>query len=200
MFIQIFQGPVTDPTAAERLMRRWDDELRGGAPGFLGATAGVTAEGVFIAAARFESPQHAAENGGREQQGAWWNEMEKVFTATPTFHDCSEVDVLLGGGSDAAGFVQVMQRAEVTDRSVVAEVDRSLAEVISTYRPDVLGLVRAWHDDGPGCTELVWFTSEVEARRHEGDPLPDAVIDLMARADEVSSLPVYFDLTRPVLI
>src|SRR6476659_10179973 len=101
MFVQVISGKVTDVDAFERLGERWQQELKPGAVGFL-------------VAARFKSADAAAKNSARPEQGAWFAEMEKVVDDV-TFHDCSRIETLFGGGKDDAGFVQVM-RGQVKDK------------------------------------------------------------------------------------
>src|SRR6516165_1009866 len=108
MFIQVITGKVTDVDQMQRVMDRWERDLRPGATGFLGATIGLTDDDRFVAMARFESGDAAKKNSERPEQGQWWSEMEKV-TQDVTFHDCSRIETLFGGGKDEAGFVQVMQ-------------------------------------------------------------------------------------------
>ena len=115
MFIQVISGKVTDVEAMDRLSDRWEQELRPGAKGFLGVTQGVTDDGRFVVMARFESAEAAAKNSERPEQGEWFAEMEKVVEDV-TFHDCSRVETLFGGGKNEATFVQVMQ-GRVKDRA-----------------------------------------------------------------------------------
>ncbi len=109
MFVQVIQGPVSDTEGLKRQMDRWVDELQPGATGYLGSTFGVTENNVAIAIARFESPDAAMRNSARPEQATWWQETEKYFSGDVTFHDSTAVDIFLNGGSDKAGFVQVMQ-------------------------------------------------------------------------------------------
>ena len=41
MFVQAIEGRVADREALRRELERWENELRPGARGFLGSTAGV---------------------------------------------------------------------------------------------------------------------------------------------------------------
>ena len=70
------------------------------------------------------------------------------------------------GGSDDAGFVQIMA-GSVTDR-VKAEAMETpeLLEQLRAARPDLLGGVRVWFDDG-SFVEAAYFTSEEDARKGE---------------------------------
>ena len=91
-----------------RQLELWRREIKPGASGYLGSTGGVTSDGRSITLVRFESEQAARANGERAEQGAWWTETAKAFDGGVTFHDCREVDTILGGGSNDARFVQVM--------------------------------------------------------------------------------------------
>ena len=71
----------------------------------------------------------------------------RASTGEVTFHDCRDVDVLLDGGSDDAGFVQIMQgraKDQADMRSRQSAIEPALREV----RPDLLGGTIAWHGDG----------------------------------------------------
>ena len=60
MFVQVFQGPVSDPAQVKELLDRWVVELGPSADGWLGSTGGVTDEGWFIGLARFDSEERRA--------------------------------------------------------------------------------------------------------------------------------------------
>jgi len=195
MFMQIIQGRVSDPEAAKVTMDRWHQDLAPGAIGWLGGTYGFTDDGTLVAAVRFDSAQAARANSARPEQGAWWAEMEQHFTGEVTFHDCGEVMLLLGGGSDDAGFVQIIQ-GRVRDRERARELVEQSDGMIAAYRPDVLGATIAIDENG-FFTETVAFTTEAEARENEQKELPSEAADLvreeMALLDDVH----YFDLHRP---
>ena len=195
MLIQVIEGKVKDADLLRRQMERWRGELKPGASGYLGSTGGITADGRGITLARFESEQAAKANSDRPEQGAWWNETAKAFDGPATFHDCREVDLLLGGGSNDAGFVQIIQgraKNESEMRKRVSELEGQLRE----RRPDILGMMLAWHGDG-GFTQAVYFTSEENARRQEQATEQDQL------RQEYMSLfegqPTFFDLTEPEL-
>ena len=109
MFIQVIEGKVKDADLLRRQNDRWLAELKPGTKGYLGSTGGVTPDGRSIFLARFESEDAARANSERPEQGAWWNETAKAYDGEPTFHDCREADTMFGGGSNDAGFVQVIQ-------------------------------------------------------------------------------------------
>ena len=200
MFVQVISGKVKDTDAFERLGERWETEVRPGAVGYLGVTEGTTDDGRFFVAARFESADAAAKNSGRPEQGAWFSEMEKVVDDV-TFHDCSRIETLFGGGKDEAGFVQVMQ-GHVKD---LAKADAMFAraadaeKVLGSVRPDVIGEVVDIHDDGDGFTDIVYFTSEAEARAAEQRDMPADAQAMMQEFEAALEVEEYFDLKRITL-
>jgi len=170
MFMQIIQGKVTDVERARRLLDRWQSELQPGAKGWLGGTYGVTDDGMLLGCVRFEDAAAAQANSFRPEQGMWWQEMEQCFTGPVTFHNCDDVRLLLGGGSDEARFVQVIQ-GRVRDRERFLGLVDSSGELISRYRPDILGATIAIDEDGV-VTETIAFTDEAAARKAEQQQLP----------------------------
>jgi hypothetical protein len=200
MFVQVISGKVKDTDAFERLGERWETEVRPGAVGYLGVTEGTTDDGRFFVAARFESADAAAKNSARPEQGEWFAEMEKVVDDV-TFHDCSRIETLFGGGKDDAGFVQVMQ-GRVKD---LAKADAMFAratdaeKVLGSVRPDVIGEVVAIHDDDNGYTDIVYFTSEAEARAAEQREMPADAQAMMQEFESALEVDEYFDLKRITL-
>ncbi|MDQ3452851.1 MAG: hypothetical protein M3493_09205 [Actinomycetota bacterium] len=165
MFVQVIQGKAKDAAALREQWQRWDRELQPAANGFLGSTAGVTADGEFIALARFESEEAARANSDRADQAAWWTETSQYLEGT-MFHDCTLVDLVNDGGSDGAGFVQVIQ-GKVTDVDRARELDRETQDQMKDVRPDVIGGIVAWHPQDGRFTNAMYFTSEAEARAKE---------------------------------
>ncbi|HET7490170.1 MAG TPA: hypothetical protein VFJ85_19760 [Acidimicrobiales bacterium] len=197
MFIQIITGKVVDAGGLARQMERWEIELRPGAEGFLGSTAGVTTDGRGFVAARFDSEEAARRNSDRPEQSAWWAETEKMLSDV-VFRDSEEVVTMGGGGSDQARFVQVM-RGHVTDAARMAQLRARMAEfeeAMAALRPDVLGDVVAIHGDGT-FTDIVYFTSEAEARANEAKEMPAEAQAMFAEWMEVAPVDEYLDLTDP---
>lgn len=200
MFVQVISGKVTDLDAMERLSERWDTELKPGATGYLGVTQGVTDDGRFVVAARFESSDAAAKNSARPEQDAWWQEMSKTVDDV-VVHDCSRIETLFGGGKDDAGFVQVM-RGRIRDAKKADEMFGRSADaekVLRSVRPDVIGEVVAIHDDGSGYTDLVYFSSEEKARAAETREMPADAQALMQEFESALEVAEYLDLHRLVL-
>lgn len=82
------------------------------------------------------------------------------------FHDCIEVDLINDGGSDDAGFVQVIQ-GKTTDVGKARELDARMEPRLKDLRPDVIGGIVAWHPQNGRFTNVLYFTSEAEARAKE---------------------------------
>ncbi|HEY4397890.1 MAG TPA: hypothetical protein VGO28_09470 [Acidimicrobiia bacterium] len=196
MFVQVIEGRVSDRERLHRQMDRWQMDLRPGATGFLGSTAGVTDDGHGIAFARFESAAAAKANSERPEQGRWWAETEACFAGDVTFTDSDDVETFLGGGSNDAGFVQVMRGS--ADRDQLHALDASMEKVAASWRPDIIGGLRIW--TGPDrYTEANYFTSEAEAREGEKQPPPS---ELAAQAPDFEKLMAnveYSDLRDPWL-
>ncbi len=64
MFVQVIEGKTSDPAALMEHSDRWQREVRPGAIGYLGVTAGATADGRTIAIVRFEDEASARANAG----------------------------------------------------------------------------------------------------------------------------------------
>lgn len=196
MFVQIIEGRIQDAEGLRRQHDRWLQELRPGATGFLGATAGITADGRAINIARFETEDQARANSDRPEQGQWWAETEKYYDGEVRFTESTDVTEWQGGGSNDAGFVQVMKSTGV-ERARVEEFDERLTPYMER-RPDLIGGVRVW--TGPdSCTELAYFTSEDEARASEAT-MEDDLREVLAEYGDLMEGVEYLDLRNPVLI
>jgi hypothetical protein len=198
MFVQVIHGAVNSEPEAKEMFDRWMDEIRPGAVGWLGSTAGVTPDGELVVVVRFASEQEARRNSERPEQDAWWAEMEKQFTAPPTFHDCDDVAPLLDGGRNDPGFVQIMQWPAAGSHDA-AEMASMTADLVREYRPDVIGGLVAVARDGT-VFETVYFTSEKEARRAEAEPMPEEVRQQMEELMAELGEPTYFDLPVPIIV
>jgi hypothetical protein len=193
-FVQVFQAKLRDVDLWARQGEEWRKEIRPKTTGFLGFTSGVTADDQMVTVARFKSPETAKVDNDLPEQGAWFEETSKAFDGEVTFHDCQEVDEILGGGSNDAGFVQVMQgRAKDLEnmRRRGPEIDTELRKI----RPDVIGGTRAWHGDGGGFTQVMYFTSADEAHKNE-QAMADSPLfhEFMGQIDGDLT---FYDLTDP---
>jgi hypothetical protein len=199
MFAQVIQGRTSDAEGLSAALDRWVRDLAPGSIGWLGSTGGVTDDGRFVAVVRFESADAAARNSQRPEQSAWWEETQRLFDGEVTFRDSEDVTVDLQGDPERAGFVQIMQ-GKVTDpdraKALMAEMN---TEAMAAMRPDVLGSVSIGHEGGD-WTQVIYFSSEAEAREGEKkEPPPEmqAVMDEMMKMS--AGPPDFFDLREPAL-
>jgi hypothetical protein len=198
MFIQVIQGRAVNPAGLEEEMDRWLAEVQPGAEGWLGSTSGATEDGNFIAIVRFESADAAKRNSQRPEQDAWWRRAAQHL-ADVVFHDSSRVHTFKDGGSDDAGFVQVIQ-GHSSDMDRMAELAKSGEEELAQRAPHILGMTVAEHADRPGdFTQTVYFSSEDEARRWERDNPPESNPNFVEAFSLMSDLR-YFDLRDPRLV
>jgi hypothetical protein len=195
MFVQIIQGQIADAAGARQAMERWERDLEPGADGWLGGTYGITDDGMLVAVVRFESKAAAERNSARPEQTAWWPEMERCFAGPVTFHDCDDVMLLLGGGSDQAGFVQVIQ-GTVRDRDRLHALAGQASDVIAMVRPDVIGATFAI-DDAGFFTQTVAFASEQRARSAEQQEMPADAARLLEEEMSLLDDVRYLDLHQP---
>jgi hypothetical protein len=198
MFVQVIQGKVSDAAEAHMALDQWAEELAPGATGWLGATAGVTPDGQFVAMARFETEEAARRNSDRPEQDQWWAQTSKLFTDEPTFRESTDVDIDLHGDPDQARFVQMIQ-GRSSDPARARELMSDNPDPWAAFRPEILGSVGAGHDDG-AYTAVLYFTSEADAREGEQKEPP---AELQAQMDEMGKLevgePTFFDIKEPWL-
>jgi hypothetical protein len=195
MFIQIIQGKCSKQDQMRAMTERWTSELAPGATGWLGGTFGFTDDGQAIAVVRFDSAEAAKANSERPEQAAWWSEMEKLYDGPVEFHDCSRVMMLMDGGSDEAGFVQVI-RGRLDDPDALESGLRDMETMLHEARPEILGATLAIEDDGT-FMETVFFTDEAAAREGEQKEIPPSAAEGMRQWDEMTHDVEYLDLHQP---
>jgi hypothetical protein len=198
MFIQVFEGKTSDPDALHRQLDVWERDLKPGAVGYLGSTGGCTSTGDCIVVVRFESRDAARRNSERPEQTAWWHDTERCFDGPVRFHDSEDVQVMTHGSLDDAGFVQAME-GHVADPQRAHDVEADADSILADERPDLLGSVTAFFDDGE-FTELAYFTTEEAARAGERKDLSPEAAASYAQWSEVMPIDRYFNLTDPWLM
>jgi hypothetical protein len=82
------------------------------------------------------------------------------------------------------------------DPDAVRSMGRELEANLKERRPDVLGMVVAWHGDG-GFTQAVYFRSEQEARQREQETEQDAARQRVF--DAMEGAPTFLDIRQPDL-
>jgi hypothetical protein len=198
VFGQLITGTVTDREGFEHEAARWRDELKPNAIGFVGSTSGVSDEGRFVLAARFESEEAARANSDKPEQGEWWAAMEPHL-ADVEFLESTDVVIQGDGGSTDAGFVQVMEGrildADAYDR-MMAKMDE-MGGFMQEFRPDLLGSItlRA----GDRYVDLIAFTTEAEAREGEQKPIPDEMHAQFADMMTAFETERFTDLKSPTI-
>ncbi|HQR25581.1 MAG TPA: hypothetical protein PLP61_00960 [Nocardioides sp.] len=191
MFIQIIQGRCSRQDELRAMASSWRTEIGGGAVGWLGGTFGFTDDDLFLGVVRFESREAAMANAARPEQTAWAERMTALMDGPMEYHDCDDVSLLLGGGSDEAGFVQVI-RGRVDDPSRLKAMLAD-ADTLHEMRPEILGATLAIEPDGT-FTETVAFTDEDSARAGETKNVPDEVRGELEYAMRAAT---FYDLHHP---
>ncbi|MFJ9389954.1 hypothetical protein ACIRON_14110 [Nocardioides sp. NPDC101246] len=191
MFIQMIQGPCTRQDEAHQLLDEWRRDLAPGATGWLGGTYGFTDDNQLVGVVRFESRELAMANSDRSEQGEWAAKMAEVMDGPMEFHDCDDVSLMMDGGSDDAGFVQII-RGRVDDPSRLKAMMADTT-MLHEARPDILGATLAIEADG-SFVETIAFTSEAEARKGEQVEPPE---DVRSELEYAMKGATYYDLHHP---
>jgi hypothetical protein len=198
MFIQVIEGTTSDQDALHRQLDLWEREVKPGAIGYLGSTGGCTSDGDCIMVVRFESRDAARRNSERPEQTRWWQDVERCFDGPVRFHDSDDVQIMTHGSLDDAGFVQAME-GHVSDLGRAHDVEVKADRILADERPDLLGSVTAFFDDGE-FAELAYFTSEAAARQGETKDLSATAAAAFAEWSECMPVDRYLDLTEPWLM
>jgi len=197
MFVWLLEGEVSDAEEVGRQLGHWIVELGDSAPGYLGATAGVTDDRRFLMLVRWDSEESSAALLMRPEQHAWYDEFQQSFDGDVRFAESDDVTTFRSGGSDAAGFVQAMKVSGV-DRQRIDEAGRRIESMAPGMRPDVIGGVRVW--TAPDAyVEANYFTSEQDARAGEQQEPPPELGDGIDDFAGMTKDAEYFDFTEPLL-
>lgn len=191
MFIQVIHGKSSRADELRALADSWKTEGGVGAVGWLGGTYGVTADGDFLGVIRFTSRDEAMANSARPETGAFAEKMGVLMEGPVAFYDCDDVTEMLGGGSDDAGFVQII-RGHLDDPGPAKAMMADTGD-LQRMRPEILGATLALTDDGT-FFETVYFTDEESARRGEGIEPPTEVRERLAAMTDGAT---FYDLQRP---
>jgi hypothetical protein len=148
---------------------------------------------------RFASEAQARRNRDRPEQREWWRDTAQHL-ARVVVHDAAKVHTYGDGDADGAGFVQVIQ-GHSDDLERMASLGRDQDKVLAREAPHILGMTVAEHADRPGdFTEIVYFTSEQDARQFE--PVAPVEADEPAEEERRRLLTELrcFDLRDPQLL
>jgi len=192
VFIQIIQGRCTRQDELRAMLDKWPEELGPTARGWLGGTYGFTDDDMFVGVVRFEDKESAMANSQRPEQSAWAETTMALMDGPVEYHDCDDVTLMMDGGSDSAGFVQVI-RGKVDDPDRLKAMMTADATMLHQMRPEILGATLALEPDGT-FTETIAFTDESSARSGEQLEPPEDVRSELAYAMAGAT---FYDLHHP---
>lgn len=195
MFLQVIIGRVADLGDLQASLRRWRTDLAPGAIGWLGSTAGMVGDDIFVSLARFETLEAARRNSDQPEQHQWWMETAKAFHAEPHFLDCEKVTTFGDGPSAEAGFVQVILAHGASFERLNAMMVPQEAAIMA-HRPEILGGISGATAEGQ-LIDAIFFTDEASARAGEATPMPAEVQALMQQYERLVTIDSYLDLTEP---
>lgn len=193
MFIQLAQGECTREDDMRALVDDWCARMAH-QPGWLGGTYGFTDDHCFIGVVRY-ADREAWDRWCKDPDAAsYWAAAEALFDEDCTVHESDDVLMLLDGGSDDAGFVQVLH-GRIGDDAKLHQMftDTEMTTMLHEARPEIIGATMAFHPDGT-FTETVAFTDEAAARRGESQEMPQAATERFTAAIGAVE---YSDLHRP---
>jgi hypothetical protein len=192
MFIQVIQAKSTRRDEVHQLMQEWRDLADNESSGWLGGTYGFTDDDEFIGVVRFESKEKAMANSARPETDAMAQKMAALMEGPPEFHDCDDVTSWMDGGSDDAGFVQIMRGKTDNPDQIKDLMSRDTAE-LRERRPDIIGGTLGIESDGT-WTQTIYFTDEASAREGEKNEPPEEMQnELQSAFGDVT----YYDLHDP---
>ena len=191
VFIQVIQGKCSRQDELRSLAEAWRDEGGVGAVGWLGGTYGVTDDDDFFGVVRFTSRDDAMANSARPETNAFAEKMGALMDGPVQFHDCGDVTSFLDGGSDEAGFVQVIS-GHLDDPAAAKAMLADTGE-LREMRPEIIGGTFAIADDGT-YFQTVYFTDEESARKGEQTEPPEEV---RAELESMMAGATFYDLHKP---
>ncbi len=193
MFIQMVQGACARPSELHRLVDDWCADMAA-QPGWLGGTYGFDDTGHFYGVVRFDSEEACRACAERTTAAWWWAAAAALFEDAPEIRESGDVTILMDGGSDDAGFVQII-RGRVKDPGVMRQMmtGAETVNMLHAARPEIIGGTMVIEADG-SFIETISFTDERAARLGETVAMPASLQQEFESAmDEMS----FVDLHRP---
>jgi hypothetical protein len=191
VFIQVIKGKTSQGDQMRSLAEAWRDEGGVEAVGYLGGTYGVTDSGDFLGIVRFTSHDEAMANSARPETGAFAEKMAALMDGPVEFHDCDDVTELLDGGSDEAGFVQVIA-GHLDDPAPMKAMALDTGE-LRAMRPEIIGGTLALKPDGT-FFQTIYFTDEDSARKGEQMEPP---AEIRGQLESMMAGASFYDLSNP---
>lgn len=191
MYIQMAQGKCDRQDEMRQLIDDWSTEMAG-REGWLGGTYGFTDDGRFVGVVRYESAAACERLFADEVSKKGWATAQGLCQNLE-MHESGDVTMVLEGGSDSAGFVQVM-RGHIGDPERFRHLaSDEMMTMLHQARPEVIGGTLAVEPDG-SFIETISFTDEGSARKGESANMPEEVrADLEAAYADVE----FIDLHTP---
>jgi hypothetical protein len=178
-------------------MERWRRDVAPSVVGWLGATAGVTQDGRYIALVRFESEWATKADSVRPVQDAWGADTSGLFDGEVTVRDGTAAYTHMTGDPHQSGFVQDIQ-GRTSDRGRFRELLRA-EESYWFCRPDLLGETVVEHGHS-AWTMALYCTTEAEVRAGERQAMPAEWQAVFAEQQQLMiGEPEFFDLRQPWL-
>jgi len=187
----VIEGKSSRTDELRALADSWREEGGADAPGWLGGTFGVTDDNEFLGVIRFTSRDEAMANSARPETSAFAEKMAALMDGPVAFHDCDDVMTWLDGGSDQAGFVQVI-RGHTDDPQRAKSMLESAGD-IREMRPEIIGGTLALESDGT-FFETIAFTDEESARKGEQLEPP---AEMRAELESMMAGATFYDLPDP---
>ena len=161
MFVLTVEARTTTPDALRQDVFRWPADVGSSATGWLGNTAGVSADGDFVMMLRFQSEEASLITSDLPEYGRWWEVCARHLATKPTFLPSTNVIGILSGGSDEAAAVQITRGRAALSR--IRGSVRQLESIAPDAPAELIGGIVAWHEDDR-FTEALYFTSQAPAR------------------------------------
>jgi len=187
----VIEGKSSRTDELRALADSWREEGGADAPGWLGGTFGVTDDNEFLGVIRFTSRDEAMANSARPETSAFAEKMAALMDGPVAFHDCDDVMTWLDGGSDQAGFVQVI-RGHTDDPQRAKSMLESAGD-IREMRPEIIGGTLALESDGT-FFETIAFTDEESDRKGEQLEPP---AEMRAELESMMAGATFYDLPDP---
>jgi hypothetical protein len=191
VFIQVIEGKSSRQDELRALADSWREEGGANAPGWLGGTYGVTDDDEFIGVIRFASRDEAMANSARPETSKFAEKMAALMDGPVEFHDCDDVMTWLEGGSDDAGFVQVI-RGHADDPKRAKSMLENTGD-LQEMRPEIIGGTLAMEADGT-FFQTIAFTDEESARKGEQLEPP---AEMRAELESMMGGATFYDLHNP---
>jgi hypothetical protein len=143
MYIQMVTGRCSRPDEMRQLVDGWCAQMAD-QPGWLGGTYGFTDDQRIVGVVRLESADACKEACARPDAAMWWAAAEAMFDGGCQIHESEDVSIMLQGGSDDAGFVQVMC-GRVSDAEKFKHLmrDQQMTSMLHEARPEIIGATLA---------------------------------------------------------